>query len=436
MKLHVTSEIGKLDAVLVHLPGKEIDRMVPSMMDELLFDDILYGDGAREEHRRFQQILRTAWKEDADTVEVLDIQDLLEEILTDPQTKEEVLADLALKLQIPEPAMKKIWEASAEDAAAMLIEGIVREDGQISDRLETLYVLPPLPNCFFVRDPQTVLGDRVILGSMATAARLREPLLAGYVFQYSKRFERPAERAKDFFVFREFSSDFTRLSTAASRPSLEGGDILIPREDILLVGISERTSKSTVEHLAAALKEGRTGIKKIFTVEIPARRSYMHLDTVFTMIDRGECLCYAPMIVQGGPEEADVYQVSLTGREITYTSKGPLLQVLKENGIDLEPVACGGSDPIHQQREQWTDGANAFALAPGVIVCYERNVRTAEELSRHGYKILYEDDILMGREELELWTDKKYAIQIAGPELSRARGGPRCMTMPLARKDP
>ncbi|HKB70353.1 MAG TPA: arginine deiminase family protein, partial [Thermoanaerobaculia bacterium] len=309
---------------------------------------------------------------------------------------------------------------------------IVREDGQISDRLETLYVLPPLPNSFFVRDPQTVLGDRVILGSMATSARLREPLLSGYVFQYSRRFERP----KDFFVFREFSTDFTRLSTATSRPSLEGGDILIPREDILLVGISERTSKATVEHLAASLKEGKTGIKKIFTVEIPARRSYMHLDTVFTMISRDECLCYGPMIVKGGPEEADVYQVTLTGREITYTSKGSLLEVLKENGIDLKPVACGGSDPIQQQREQWTDGANAFALAPGVIVCYERNVRTAEELSRRGYKILYEDDILMGRDELELWTDKKYAIQIAGPELSRARGGPRCMTMPLARKDP
>src|SRR5215471_16663176 len=191
-----------------------------------------------------------------------------------------------------------------------------------------------------MRDPQTILGDRVILGSMATSARLREPLLAGYVFQHSKRFERP----KDFFLFREFSSDFTRLSTATARPSLEGGDILIPREDILLVGISERTSKATVEHLAAALKEGKTGIRKIFTVEIPARRSYMHLDTVFTMIGRDECLCYAPMIVKGGPEEADVYQVSLTGREITYTSKGPLLQVLRENGIDLKPIACGGSD--------------------------------------------------------------------------------------------
>jgi arginine deiminase len=431
MKLNVTSEIGKLESVLVHLPGQEIDRMVPSMMDDLLFDDILYGDGAREEHRRFQQILRTAWKEDKDTVEVLDIQDLLEEILADSDTKEEVLADLALKLQIPEGAMRPIWEATAEQAAAMLIEGIVRESGQITDRLESLYVLPPLPNCFFARDPQIVIGDRVVLGSMATAARLREPLLSGYVFQYSKRFERP----KDFFLFREFSSDFARLSTASARPSLEGGDILIPREDILLIGISERTSKAAVEHLAASLKDGKVGIKKIFTVEIPARRSYMHLDTVFTIINREECLCYTPMIGKGGPEEADVYQVSLTGREITYTSKGSLLEVLKENGIDLAPIACGGADPIYQQREQWTDGANAFALAPGVIVCYERNVRTAEELDRRGYKILYEDDILMGRDELELWTDKKYAIQIAGPELSRARGGPRCMTMPLSRQN-
>ena len=120
---------------------------------------------------------------------------------------------------------------------------------------------------------------------------------------------------------------------------------------------------------------------------------------------------------------------------ITYSEQKSLLGVLKKKGFDLEPIYCGGKSAVDQQREQWTDGANAFALAPGVILLYERNVRTAEALARHGYHIVYEDDLLLGRTELETWTNKKYALQIAGNELSRARGGPRCMTMPLVRED-
>jgi arginine deiminase len=117
------------------------------------------------------------------------------------------------------------------------------------------------------------------------------------------------------------------------------------------------------------------------------------------------------------------------------TQQKSLLGALKKHGMDLEPIYCGGKRAVDQQREQWTDGANAFALAPGIILLYERNVRTAEELAKHGYHILYEDDVLLGRQEIETWTDKKYALQIAGHELSRARGGPRCMTMPLVRED-
>src|SRR6266511_4945849 len=151
----------------------------------------------------------------------------------------------------------------------------------------------------------------------------------------------------------------------------------------------------------------------------------MHLDTVFTMISREECLVYAPMIFPDGAEEADVYRCDLTRRPVAWTSESDLLSALKSEGLDLRPVRCGGSDPISERREQWTDGANAFALAPGVVLIYDRNEKTASELGRAGYSVVDEADLLLGREELELWKPKKYVILLAAHELSRARGGPR-----------
>jgi arginine deiminase len=217
------------------------------------------------------------------------------------------------------------------------------------------------------------------------------------------------------------------------RPTLEGGDVLVLREDVLAIGYSERTEKTTIERLAEALKREKSAVRRIFVVAIPPERSYMHLDTVFTMISRGECLCYAPMILPGGAEEADVYEADLTKREITWTTENDLLSALRGQKIDLKPISCGGEDPIDQQREQWTGGANAFALAPGIVLGYDRNERTAEQLGRNGYEIVTDDELLLGRRELELKHAKKYAIQLSSTELSRARGGPRCMTMPLVR---
>lgn len=427
MTLDIRSEIGKLRSVLVHQPGREIDRMVPSMMQNLLFDDILFGARAREEHRRFQQILKFV----AD--EVVEVQDLLEEVFQDAERRRAAISDLEAALSLPGSVVESLRDLPPDRLAAGLIEGIERPAPRISDSLDSLYLLPPVPNYFFQRDPAVVVGSKVVRASMATRARLREPLLSGIVFGRHPRFARP----EGVFWFQEFSAEDGRsVSYARMRPTLEGGDVLVLREDLLAIGYSERTEKTTIERLAEALKSEKSPVKRILVVGIPPERSYMHLDTVFTMISAGECLCYGPMILPGGAEEADVYEADLTKREITWTTKDDLLSALRAQKLDLAPILCGGENVIDQQREQWTDGANAFALAPGIILCYDRNLRTGDELARRGYEIVTDDDLLLGKTELELWTPKRYAIQLSATELSRARGGPRCMTMPLRRDDP
>ncbi|MDP9194615.1 MAG: arginine deiminase family protein [Acidobacteriota bacterium] len=420
MRLNVTSEIGKLKSVLVHLPGREIDQMVPPMMAQLLFDDILYGQEAREEHRRFQQLIRFI----AD--EVIDLRDLLEEVLEDEEVKERIVRDLAKRKHLNRNLVSSLIEERPAALAEVLIAGIAREmePGELPR-----FDLNPIPNLFFMRDPQIVIGDRVVVSAMATQARRRESLLSKYVFENHPSFR----REKIFWVdlmATEPSGPVTRKSA-----TLEGGDVLVPRKDLLLIGVTERTSKAGVEALMRALKEQKSGIKSVIIVEIPRQRSFMHLDTIFTFINRHECLIYPPVILQSGSQAATITTVDLSKKESTYTAQKSLLGALKKKGMDLEPINCGGDSAVDQQREQWTDGANAFALAPGVILLYERNVRTAEALDKKGYNVVHEDDVLLGRTELETWTNKKYALQIAGNELSRARGGPRCMTMPLERED-
>jgi arginine deiminase len=421
MRLNVTNEIGRLRSVLVHLPGREIDLMVPPMMAQLLFDDILYGQVAREEHRRFQQLIRFI----AD--EVYDLQDLLEEVLENGDAKEKIVRDLAKRNGLSRKLLAQLRELPANKLAEVLITGIAREtkSGDLPE-----FDLFPIPNLFFMRDPQIVLGDKVVISSMATQARRRESLLSKYVFENHPHFQGPSSFWVDFMAAEPERPMPRRM------PTLEGGDVLVPRRDLLLVGITERTNKTGVEALIRSLRQAQAGVESVIIVDIPRQRSFMHLDTIFTFINRNECLIYPPVILPSGGQAAKVTTVDLTKkRSVAYTEQKSLLGALKKKGFDLEPIYCGGPSAVDQQREQWTDGANAFALAPGIILLYERNVRTAEELARHGYHIVYEDDLLLGRTELETWTDKKYALQIAGNELSRARGGPRCMTMPLVREE-
>jgi arginine deiminase len=418
MSIQVQSEIGRLRRVLVHRPGQEIDRMVPSMMERLLFDDILDGTEAREEHELFCQVLERSG------VEVLDAGTLLAEVVADEGVREQLLAELAREYGAPAAAMNRLRELPPRPLARALVEGLpaARSGGS-----RAFFDLDPLPNYFFQRDPQVVLGNRVVLSSMATSAREREPLLASALFAHHPALAGLAAR----FEIEVPPSGAPQHDPGFPYPTLEGGDLLVVSPEIVVVGISERTNRRGVEVLAEYLREKETSFRHLIVVEMPRKRSYMHLDTVFTLIDRNLCLAHLPVVEPGLPESAYVYSVDLYARELTFTVRASLLRTLHELGLELEVVACGGDDAIDQQREQWTDGANAFAIAPGVVLLYRRNHKTIEELGRRGFRIVPEGDVVAG--EVDLMTGGPAVVTLLSNELSRARGGPRCMTMPLER---
>ncbi len=420
MALNVTSEIGRLRRVLIHRPGREIDWMVPSMMERLLFEDILYSDLARQEHDAFAAVLRAAG------VETVDPETLLAEVVGDREVKGQLIARLERR-GVSFAVLRQLETLAPADLAAALITGIPAGREGRGGGLRSFYRLPPVPNYFFQRDPQVVFGDRVLLGLMATDARDREPLLARTVFE-----SHPSLAGCEIVHLDGRAGERTPV------PELEGGDVLVPSPEVLMVGLSERTNRRGIEALARYLRRAaarrETTFRYLIMVEVPAKRSYMHLDTVLTFIDRGLCLAYLPVIAAGGVEAGAVYRVDLEAASLAYTVCDHLVGALSEIDLDIELVPCGGADSlIDQQREQWTDGANAFAIAPGVIALYRRNLHTTEELARRGFRVLAEEDVIAGGDEL--LGHGPTVVTLMDHELSRARGGPRCMTMPLVRDD-
>jgi arginine deiminase len=417
--IHVTSEVGRLRRVLVHEPGREVDHMVPSSMDELLFDDVLFGDRAREEHALFRRVLQLL---DVETVEMAD---LLAETLEDAEAREWLLGLLPGDRSTALRA--RLDAASPTDLATLLVAG-VRSEAAAGIEDEELFEVPPLPNWCFQRDPQILLGGGIVFGAMASPARHREGLLSRAVFHFHPELRNvpvlhdPLERALGHPLLSE-----------DSRPQLEGGDVMAFSGDVLAVGHSERTSRAAIQSLARALARREEGPRWLLVVELPKRRAYMHLDTVITAVDRNAALVYPPVILSEGPEGARVYEMDLHAQDPVPQAAGTLLAALEARGIDLEPVPCGGDDPLLQQREQWTDGANALAVAPGTIVLYERNVGTAEELSRRGFDVIAGEALVLGREEVDPDGPERTVILLPSHELSRARGGPHCLTHPLLR---
>jgi len=419
--VHVTSEIGRLRRVLVHEPGLEVDRMVPPMMEELLFDDILFGERARDEHGRFRRLLQVLG------IEVVEATELLRETLADGDAREWLW-----RMMLPQlpPDLRGSHPGDADEMLATVVGGLVTDDEGGGIEVQDLFRLAPLPNWCFQRDPQVILGDGVVFSAMATPARWREGLLARAIFRFHPELGstpvihdpmRPDPDFEQFFGYH--------------RPRLEGGDMLVLSPEILAIGVSERTNALAVDSLARGLSRTDGGPRWLEVVHLPRRRAYMHLDTVFTPADRDAALAFPPVICGDGPQLAETYEVDLHGEDLTPRHRGCLLDALREHGLDLELIPCGGADPIAQQREQWTDGANTLALAPGVITLYDRNVATAEELDHRGWRVITAEDVLLGREEVSLDGAGKTCLLLASNEISRARGGPHCLSHPLERDE-
>jgi len=417
--VHVTSEIGRLRRVLVHEPGIEVDRMVPPMMEELLFDDILFGERARDEHGRFRRLLQILG------IKVIETGDLLRETLTDPDAREWLW-----RMMLPQlpPDLRGTAPVGAEEMEAAVVGGLLTDDMSGGIEVHHLFRLAPLPNWCFQRDPQVILGSGVVFSAMATPARWREGLLARAIFRFHPELGstpvihdplRPEPDLEQFFGYH--------------RPRLEGGDMLVLSPDVVAIGVSERTNALAVDALARGLSRMDGGPRWLEVVHLPRRRAYMHLDTVFTPADRDSALAFPPVICGNGPQLAETYEIDLKGKDLTPNHRGCLLDSIRERGIDLELIPCGGADPLAQQREQWTDGANTLALAPGVITLYDRNVATADELSRRGWRVITAEDVLLGREEVKLDGTGKTCLLLASNEISRARGGPHCLSHPLER---
>ena len=420
--VRVNSEIGRLRRVLVHEPGPEVDRMVPPMMEELLFDDILFGDRARDEHRRFRRLLQLLG------IEVVEANEMLAEALAGDEAREWLWS--MLRPEMPYELRSEGPPETAEDLVAAAVGGVLTPDAPRGIEVKDLFQLAPLPNWCFQRDPQVVLGDGVIFSAMATAARWREGVLTRCAFRFHPDL---ADTLVILDPLREAGSSDNLLGP--HQPRLEGGDLLVLSPEVVAIGVSERTNTVAVEMLASALAALENGPRWLEVVHVPARRAYMHLDTVFTPLDREAALVFEPVICGNGPQLAQTSEIDLRSSDLTPRHRGGLLEALTARGISLEPIPCGGGDPVAQQREQWTDGANAFALAPGVVVLYDRNVATADELDRRGFRVVDAEDVLLGREEVELDESGRVCLLLESHEISRARGGPHCLTHPLVRDD-